>query len=86
MRVGRYGPYLERDGQRVNVPDDIAPDELTVEKAEELFSQPNGDKLLGTDPDSGHEVVAKAGRFGPYVTELLPEGAPPRPSRGPRRC
>ena len=76
VRVGRYGPYLERDEQRVNVPDDIAPDELTVEKAEELFNQPNGDVLLGTDPDSGREVVAKAGRFGPYVTELLPEGAP----------
>jgi DNA topoisomerase-1 len=60
----------------VNVPDDIAPDELTVEKAEELFSQPNGDVHLGTDPDSGREVVAKAGRFGPYVTELLPEDAP----------
>ncbi|HEX5304248.1 MAG TPA: type I DNA topoisomerase, partial [Streptosporangiaceae bacterium] len=53
VRVGRYGPYLERDGQRVNVPDDIAPDELTVEKAEELFNQPNGDVFLGTDPDSG---------------------------------
>jgi DNA topoisomerase-1 len=76
VRVGRYGPYLERDDQRVNVPDDIAPDELTVEKAEELFSQPNGDVLLGTDPDSGREIVAKAGRFGPYVTEVLPEGAP----------
>jgi len=76
VRVGRYGPYLERDGQRVNVPDDIAPDELTVEKAEELFNQPNGDVHLGTDPDSGREVVAKAGRFGPYVTEQLPEDAP----------
>ncbi len=76
VRVGRYGPYLERDEQRVNVPDDIAPDELTVDKAEELFSQPNGDVHLGTDPDSGREVVAKAGRFGPYVTELLPEDAP----------
>jgi DNA topoisomerase-1 len=76
VRVGRYGPYLERDGQRVNVPDDIAPDELTVERAEELFNQPNGDVSLGTDPDSGREVVAKAGRFGPYVTELLPEDAP----------
>ena len=76
VRVGRYGPYLERDGQRVNVPEDIAPDELTVEKAEELFNQPNGDVSLGTDPDSGREVVAKAGRFGPYVTELLPGGRP----------
>ena len=76
VRVGRYGPYLERDGERVNVPEDIAPDELTVEKAEELFSQPNGDVHLGTDPGSGREVIAKAGRFGPYVTELLPEDAP----------
>jgi DNA topoisomerase I len=79
VRVGRYGPYLERDGQRVNVPDDIAPDELTVEKAEELFNQPNEDVLLGTDPDSGLPVVAKAGRFGPYVTEQLPEGATAKP-------
>ena len=76
VRVGRYGPYLERDEQRVNVPDNIAPDELTVEKAEELFNQPNGDVLLGTDPDTGREVVAKAGRFGPYVTELLGETVP----------
>jgi DNA topoisomerase I len=76
VRVGRYGPYLERDGQRVNVPDDIAPDELTVERAEELFNQPNGDVILGTDPASGLDIVAKAGRFGPYVTELLPEDAP----------
>ncbi len=76
VRVGRYGPYLERDGQRVNVPEDIAPDELTVEKAEELLNQPNGDVLLGTDPDTGREVVAKAGRFGPYVTEQLPETVP----------
>ncbi len=76
VRVGRYGPYLERDGQRVNVPEDIAPDELTVEKAEELLSQPNDDVVLGTDPDSGHVLVAKAGRFGPYVTEQLPEDAP----------
>jgi DNA topoisomerase-1 len=76
VRVGRYGPYLERDDQRVNVPDDIAPDELTVEKAEELLSQPNGDVVLGTDPGTGLTVVAKAGRFGPYVTEQLPEDAP----------
>jgi DNA topoisomerase-1 len=76
VRVGRYGPYLERGEQRVNVPEGIAPDELTVEKAEELFSQPNDDVVLGTDPDSGLTVLAKAGRFGPYVTEQLPEDAP----------
>jgi DNA topoisomerase I len=76
VRVGRYGPYLERDGQRVNVPEDMAPDELTVERANELFNQPNSDVVLGTDPATGHVLVAKAGRFGPYVTEQLPEEAP----------
>jgi DNA topoisomerase I len=79
VRVGRYGPYLERDGQRVNVPGDIAPDELTPEKAAELFDQPNSDVVLGADPDSGHQIVAKSGRFGPYVTEVLPEGATGKP-------
>jgi DNA topoisomerase-1 len=76
VRVGRYGPYLERDGQRVNVPEDMAPDELTVGRAEELFNQPNGDVVLGSDPATGHVLVAKAGRFGPYVTERLPETVP----------
>ncbi len=76
IRVGRYGPYLERDGQRVNVPEDTAPDELTPEYAAELLSRPAGDKILGTDPESGRTVVARAGRFGPYVTEVLAEDAP----------
>ena len=79
VRVGRYGPYLERDGQRANVPEDMAPDELTPEKAEELLNTPSGDKALGFDPVTGRELVAKAGRFGPYVTELLPEGAKDKP-------
>jgi DNA topoisomerase-1 len=79
VRVGRYGPYLERDGQRANVPEDMAPDELTPERAEELLSQPSGDKVLGTDPDTGHVLVAKAGRFGPYVTEQLDEGSTEKP-------
>jgi DNA topoisomerase-1 len=76
VRVGRYGPYLERDGQRVNVPEDMAPDELTPEVAAELLDRPSGDKILGTDPGTGKTIVAKAGRFGPYVTEQLEEGAP----------
>jgi DNA topoisomerase I len=76
VRVGRYGPYLERDGQRVNVPDGTAPDELTPEFAAELLDRPSGDKVLGTDPETGKAIVAKAGRFGPYVTEMLDEGAP----------
>jgi DNA topoisomerase I len=79
VRVGRYGPYLERDGQRVNVPDDIAPDELTPERAAELFDRPSSDVTLGTDPETGHQIVAKSGRFGPYVTEVLPDGASGKP-------
>ena len=79
VRVGRYGPYLERDGQRVNVPEGTAPDELTPERAAELFDQPSGDVPLGTDPASGHQIVAKSGRFGPYVTEVLPDGDKAKP-------
>ncbi|WP_031006534.1 type I DNA topoisomerase [Streptomyces sp. NRRL F-5727] len=82
LRVGRYGPYVERgekdqEGhQRADVPDDLAPDELTVEYAEELLAKPSGDFELGTDPVSGHQIVAKAGRYGPYVTEILPDDVP----------
>jgi DNA topoisomerase I len=76
IRVGRYGPYLERDEQRVNIPEGTAPDELTPEFAADLFSRPTGDKILGTDPESGLTIVARAGRFGPYVTEVLAEDAP----------
>jgi DNA topoisomerase-1 len=80
VRVGRYGPYLDRDGARVNIPEDMAPDELDSAKAEELFAQPSGDRELGVDPGTGHVIVAKSGRFGPYVTEILPE--PEAPAAG----
>lgn len=73
LRVGRYGPYLDRDGERANVPTELAPDELTAKVAEELMAAPSGDRELGVDPVSGNVVVAKSGRYGPYVTELLPE-------------
>lgn len=82
LRVGRYGPYVERgekdsEGhQRADVPEEMAPDELTVEYAEELFAKPSGEFELGKDPVSGNEIVAKDGRYGPYVTEILPEGTP----------
>ena len=76
VRVGRYGPYLERDGQRANVPEGTAPDELTPEFASELLSRPTGDKILGTDQATGRTIVAKGGRFGPYVTEQLADDAP----------
>ncbi len=78
LRVGRYGPYVETpDGTRANVPDDLPPDELTAEKAKELLANPAGEEIpLGQDPESGLTVVAKNGRYGPYVTEQLPEDAP----------
>jgi DNA topoisomerase-1 len=63
----------------VNVPGDIAPDELTPERAAELFDRQSTDVALGTDPGTGYQVVAKSGRFGPYVTEVLPEGATSKP-------
>jgi len=67
VRVGRYGPYLSRDGDTAAVPEGIAPDELTVEKALELLATPSGDRTLGDDPATGLPVIARAGRFGPYV-------------------
>ena len=91
LRVGRYGPYLEdAEGKRANVPSDVAPDELTVARARELFARAADDgRELGTDPATGHTIVAKDGRYGPYVTEVLPEpaaedgaGAPARDAQG----
>ncbi|MGV0781707.1 type I DNA topoisomerase [Mycolicibacterium sp. XJ775] len=84
VRVGRNGPYLERmiadpdnpgelKPQRANLKDELTPDELTLELAEKAFATPQEGRVLGIDPVSGHEIVAKDGRFGPYVTEILPE-------------
>ncbi|MFT3716673.1 MAG: type I DNA topoisomerase [Gordonia sp. (in: high G+C Gram-positive bacteria)] len=82
VRVGRFGPYLERnvatgdaepDLQRANLPADMTPDELTIEVAEKLFATPQEGRELGVDPATGHKIVVKEGRFGPYVTEILPE-------------
>jgi DNA topoisomerase-1 len=79
LRVGRYGPYLERDGQRASVPDELAPDELTLERAEELLAQPTGDRELGTDPETGLPISARTGRYGPYVTDVLHDGSKEKP-------
>ncbi len=72
VRVGRYGPYLQRgegeDGERASIPEDLAPDDLTPEKVEELLAQPSGDRELGTTAD-GRVITAKSGRYGPYVTD-----------------
>ena len=79
LRVGRYGPYVERGEERASVPEDMAPDELTVEKAQELLSAPTGDRALGTHPEWNREISVRNGRYGPYVTETLEEGATEKP-------
>ena len=66
-RAGQYGPYLEHGERRASIPPDLAPDELTLERALELLEAPKDERVLGTDPETGLEVHAKAGRFGPYV-------------------
>jgi DNA topoisomerase-1 len=80
LRIGKYGPYLEAPSddpetpRRVNIPQDLAPDELTAAKAKELIDAPIiGDRVIGTNPETGKQVVAKDGRFGPYITEIEPE-------------
>jgi DNA topoisomerase-1 len=67
VRVGRYGPYVQRGDETAAIPEHLPPDELTPAKAEELLSAPSGDRVLGTDPATGLSVLARAGRFGPYV-------------------
>ena len=79
LRIGRYGPYLERGEKRVTVPDDIPPDELTVEKAEELLAKPSGDRELGVNPETGRAVIVREGRYGPYVAEQPPEESKEKP-------
>jgi DNA topoisomerase-1 len=76
VRVGRYGPYLQRflpgheddTDDRVSIPEGIAPDELTPEKVDELFLGGGGERALGDDPATGEPVVLRSGRYGPYVS------------------
>jgi DNA topoisomerase-1 len=87
LRIGKYGPYLEvidpaaEEGatpRRVNLPQDLAPDELTAVKAQELIDAPViVDRVIGVNPENGKNIVAKDGRFGPYITELDPEPETP---------
>ena len=79
-RVGRYGPYVQRGDERASLPEDLPPDELTVDIAVELLEAPSGDRVVGTDPDTGLPVYAKTGRYGPYVQLGDPEeGSKKRP-------
>jgi DNA topoisomerase I len=78
-RVGRYGPYLQRGDTTAPLPDDLPPDELTVERALALLEAPSGDRVLGDDPETGLPVLVRSGRFGPFVQLGEAEGdAKPR--------
>jgi DNA topoisomerase I len=79
VRVGKYGPYLERGEDRQTLPPDVAPDELTPERAEEILAQGNQEHELGADPETGRMIVVRNGRYGPYVTEILEEGVEGKP-------
>ena len=79
VRVGRYGPYLERGEERASLPDEIVPDELTPERAEELLSQSSAERTLGVDPETERSIVVRTGRYGPYVTEELPDDSDEKP-------
>ena len=79
-RAGRYGPYVQRDDATASIPDDLPPDELTVDKASEYLEKPSQDRVLGDDPATGLPVVARAGRFGPYIQlGVLEEGSKEKP-------
>ena len=74
VRVGRYGPFIEQGEQRASLPEGLAPEELTLEKCRELFSQASqADEPLGTCPETGKPVFLKVGRFGPYVQRGMPD-------------
>ncbi|MFC1705785.1 type I DNA topoisomerase [Planctomycetota bacterium] len=67
VRIGRYGPYIERGEERANLPEELAPDELTIARAQELLDTPQGPRELGCHPESGEPVYVRNGRFGPFV-------------------
>ena len=85
VRVGRYGPYVQKgadgaDSERASVPEDLPPDELTVEKAMSLLQKQSDERLLGQDPQTGEPILVRAGRYGPYVTTQPLDGGDARTS------
>ena len=80
VRVGKYGAFIEAGEQRVSIPEDLAPDELTAAKAAELLAVP-AERELGVAEDTGRTVVTRTGRFGPYVTEVLTQDEEALPAK-----
>lgn len=74
LSTGEVAEGATGQPRRATITDDVAPDEMTPQKARELLEQSSDDgRVLGQDPETGRDVVAKAGRYGPYVTEVLDE-------------
>ena len=74
LSTGEVADGASGQPRRATINDDIAPDEMTPAKARELLEQSSDDgRVLGQDPETGRDIVAKAGRYGPYVTEVLDE-------------
>lgn len=77
IRVGRFGAYIQQgegDARKfANIPENLAPDELTLSVALDLLAKPSGERELGVEPETGYTLIAKSGRFGPYITQILPE-------------
>ena len=77
IRVGRFGAYIQKgigdDRKFANIPETMAPDELTLQVAIDLLAQPSGERELGIHPETNLPLIAKSGRFGPYITEVFPE-------------
>ena len=90
IRVGRYGAYLQQnlpgeERKLANIPESLAPDELTLAKAIELLEAPSGERELGIDPATNLPIIAKSGRFGPYITEVLPVVEPELTASGKKK-
>ena len=80
IRVGRYGAYVQQgqgdDRKFANIPEGTAPDEMNLAYAQELLAKPSGERELGIDPETGYPIIAKSGRYGAYITEIIPEPEP----------
>jgi len=89
IRVGRYGAYLQQgEGETrklANIPETMAPDELTLDAAIEILAKPSGERELGIDPATNLPIIAKSGRFGPYITEVFPVEVVPEGAKKKRK-
>ena len=89
IRVGRYGAYLQQgEGETrklANIPETMAPDELTLDAAIEILAKPSGERDLGVDPITNFPIIAKSGRFGPYITEVFPVEVVPEGAKKKRK-